>query len=78
MPRATVDLALAVFKDPGLLADLRERPVPGDIGKVIRIAAGEQAAREAAAAESGATSAEVVEACVFFLQQTLFASGGDS
>ncbi len=78
MSRATVDLALAVFKDPGLLADLRERPVPGDIGKVIRIAAGEQAAREAAAAESGVTGAELVEACVFFLQQTLFASGGDS
>lgn len=78
MARATVDLALAVFKDPGLLAELRERPVPDDIGKVIRIAAGEQAAREAAVAESGATSTEVVEACVFFLQQTLFASGGDS
>lgn len=78
MSRATVDLALAVFKDPGLLVDLRERPLPEDVGVAIRIAAGECAARDAAVADSGIPPDAVVEACVFFLQQTLFAPGSDS
>ena len=62
----------------GLLVDLRERPLPEDVGVAIRIAAGECAARDAAVADSGIPPDAVVEACVFFLQQTLFAPGSDS
>ena len=39
MPQAALDLVLALFRDPGLVAEFRERALPGDIGQVIRIAA---------------------------------------
>lgn len=78
MPQAAIDLVLALFKDPGLVAEFRERALPGDIGQVIRIAAGEGAATEAAVEATGIAAEALAEACVFFLQQMLFAPGADS
>lgn len=78
MPQAALDLVLALFRDPGLVAEFRERALPGDIGQVIRIAAGEGAATDAAVEATGLPAETLGEACVFFLQQMLFAPGADS
>lgn len=78
MAAAAIDLALAAFKDPGMLAELRERPLPADIGQVIRIAAGESGALQSAQEMTGLEAEVLSEACVFLLQQLLFAPQADS
>ncbi|MBK9654715.1 MAG: J domain-containing protein [Rhodanobacteraceae bacterium] len=71
------DLVLAMFRDPGLIAELRDRALPDDVGLVIRIAAGEAAALDNAVESTGESSEVMVEASVFFLQQILFAPTAD-
>ncbi|GMU43065.1 MAG: DnaJ domain-containing protein [Xanthomonadales bacterium] len=75
---AWIDLVLAVFKDPGLVADLRDRPLPEDVGQAIRLAAGESAALLTAQEMTGLDGETLIEASVFFLQQLLFAPQADS
>lgn len=78
MTTAVIDLVLAVFKDPGMIAEVRERPLPEDVAQVIRVAASEAAAVQAAQEMTGADAETLVEASVFFLQQILFAPQADS
>lgn len=72
------DLVLGMFREPGLIAEMRERALPHDVALVIRIAAGETAAIENAAALTGESAEMLLEASVFFLQQILFAPNADS
>ena len=72
------DLVLAVFREPARIAEIRERPLPEDVARVIRLAAGEASALEDAVRSTGENEEKLVEASVFFLQQILFAPGADS
>ena len=72
------DLVLGVFREPGLVTELREKELPENLSLVIRLAAGEGAALQCALDTTGETAETLVEACVFFLQQVLFAPGADS
>jgi hypothetical protein len=78
MAAETIDLVLAVFREPTRISELRDCALPEGIAQVIRLAAGESAALQSAQAVTGETEAVLVEACVFFLQQLLFAPNADS
>ena len=78
MATDTIDLALAVFREPSRLAEVRDRPLPEDIARIIRLAAGETAALHEAIQSSGATAESLAESCTFFLHQVLFAPGADA
>lgn len=73
-----IDLVLAMFREPARIADMRERPLPDDVAKIIRLAAGEAQALESAIEASGEVEDTLIEASVFFLQQVLFAPTSDS
>lgn len=72
------DLVLGVFREPGLIAELRDKQLPDDLGLVIRLAAGEDAALQDAIATTEESAETLLDASVFFLQQILFAPGADS
>lgn len=78
MTTEALDLALAMFREPARVAELRERGLSPDLGQVIRIAAGETAAVAAAIERCSESEDTLKEAGVFFLQQVLFAHGADS
>lgn len=78
MTTEALDLALAMFREPARVAELRERGLSPDLGQVIRIAAGETAAVAAAIERCDESEETLKEASVFFLQQVLFAPGADS
>ncbi|PRH83414.1 J domain-containing protein [Arenimonas caeni] len=73
-----LEQALAFWRAPALLAAARQRPLPADVLEVVRIAAGDRAAAEFAAAALGASVDDIAEAAPFYLQQLLFAPGADS
>jgi hypothetical protein len=72
------DLVLGAFREPGLVAELRDKQLPDELAQVIRLAAGEDAALQGAVDTTGEVPETLVEASVFFLQQVLFAPGADS
>jgi hypothetical protein len=72
------DLVLGIFREPGLVADLRDKELPENLSLVIRLAAGEGAALQCALDTTGETAETLVEASTFFLQQVLFAPGNDA
>jgi hypothetical protein len=72
------DLVLGAFREPGLVAELRDKQLPDELAQVIRLAAGEDAALQGAVDATGEIAETLVEASVFFLQQVLFAPGADS
>lgn len=72
------DLVLGVFREPGLVSDLRDKKLPENLPLVIRLAAGEGAALQCALDTTGESAETLVDASVFFLQQVLFAPGADS
>lgn len=72
------DLVMGIFREPGLITELRERALPEDVSLVIHIAAGEAATIDHAVATTGEPLDGLVEASVFFLQQILFAPTADS
>lgn len=78
MHNDAIQRALAAFREPVRMAELRERPLPHDVGTLIRIAAGEAAALDAAEEGTGEPRETLVEASVFFLQQVLFAPSANA
>ena len=72
------DIVMGVFREPGLIADLRDKQLPDDLQLVMRLAAGEGAASRGAMEATGETAEVLADASVFFLQQILFAPGADS
>ncbi len=78
MSSDSIDLVLAVFREPARIVEMRDRPLPDDIARVIRLAAGENQALERAQEGTGESAETLIEASIFFLQQILFAPGADS
>jgi len=78
MHTLAIQAALALFREPARIVDFRERPLPDDVGLIIRIAAGETASINDAADSTEESSATLIEASVFYLQQMLFVANGDS
>ena len=78
MASNAIQSALALFREPGRIADFRDRPLPSDVGQVIRVAAGEAAAIQAARESTEENAETLAEACIFYLQQMLFVANADS
>lgn len=69
------DLVLAVFREPARIAEIRERPLPEDVARVIRLAAGEASALEDAVRSTGENEEKLVEASVFLSPADLVCPG---
>ena len=75
---AALHAALALLQAPRGPRPSEEQRLPGGMSLLLRLAAGEEDASQAARAESGETAQTVREAAIFYLQQVCFASGGSS
>ncbi len=73
-----LDQVLAIYRDPSRVAEVRDRPLAEPMAPVIKVAAGDTGLAAEWAEASGAAPEDVTEACVFFLQQILFAPGADA
>lgn len=76
--RQALDLALDLARAPTLVPAMRAHPLPPDVLVLIRIAAGCQETCRAAVSATGRTPSVITEACIFYLQQILFAPEADS
>lgn len=77
MGPSALETALALYQAPSLAAATRLRPVPGDVFEVIRIAAGDGGAINAAVMRSGVEAAVVREASQLYLKHVLFDPDAD-
>lgn len=73
-----LEQALALRAAPQRARLLCERPLPGSVLQLIRIAGGERESLASAVALTGESPASVVEAAVLYVQQVLFHDGADS
>lgn len=71
-------VALALYRQPSLAAEWRERPLPDGVELLLRLACREQAALELARQRSGLAENDCVEAATFGLQQLLFTAHADA
>jgi DnaJ-domain-containing protein 1 len=78
MSMAAFESVIGLFRDPSRVEDMRNRALPEGLSAVIRIAAGDEELAGEWSSETGESAEAVTEACVFFLQQVLFAPGSDS
>ncbi len=67
-----LDQAIAAFRDPSLVAELRERSLADEVILVLRVAAGDKAAIAQAQQRTSDSGEQLQEAAVFYLQQALF------
>ena len=65
-------VALALYRQPALVVDWRDRALPPDVELLLRVACREQAALQQARQRSDMSEDEAVEAAVFGVQQLLF------
>jgi hypothetical protein len=77
-PLQALEMAIALRRAPYYAASVRARPLPDDVLLVIRIAAGDAAAVQAAAGANSEPPARLREAAALYLQQALFCTGADS
>jgi hypothetical protein len=70
-------LALDLARTPGLARVIRSRPLPPDVLRLIRIAAGSPDAVADAVRSTGEDAETIGAAAKLFLQQGLFRAGGD-
>ncbi|HEY2345013.1 MAG TPA: DnaJ domain-containing protein [Xanthomonadaceae bacterium] len=73
-----LEQALALRSAPTRARMLRDRPLPGSVLQLIRIAGGEREALASASARSGEAAHGVVEAAVLYIQHVLFHDDADS
>lgn len=78
MSMAAFESVIGLFRDPSRVEEVRSRALPDGLAAVIRIAAGDEDLVREWSGDSGESAEVVGEACVFFLQQVLFAPGADS
>ena len=67
-----LDQALAAFRDPSRVPELRERPLADEVILVLRVAAGDQSALAIARQRTDDADEQLLEAAIFYLQQVLF------
>ncbi|MGY0561510.1 J domain-containing protein [Luteimonas sp. A277] len=73
-----LDMALGLLRAPTRRMQLAARPLPSGMTTLLEVAGGSHAAANAAAAATGATPEELLEASRFFVQQVLFTEGADA
>lgn len=74
----TLELALALMRAPSMRTLLRQRPLPDDVGELIELAADVPGRAAAAAAQSGETPSQVLEAARFYLREVLLFADADA
>ena len=74
----TLAVALDLLRTPALRGALRSRPLPGDVGELIELAAGEPARVARVAASRGEAPAQVLEAARFYVREILLFAGADA
>jgi hypothetical protein len=75
---AALQLALDLHHVPWRVRPMREQPLPGGMVSLLKVAAGDAACEEAAAAALGRPREALREAATFFIEQILLAPGADS
>jgi hypothetical protein len=75
---AGLKLAIDLLHFPSRVRSLRSAALPDDVSNVVRIAAGDRQAIEAASARTGRSREVVREAAAFFVEQILLYPGADS
>lgn len=73
-----LEVAIALWRSPTMRQALRQRPLPGDVGEVIELAAGAPGPLAAAAARTGERPEQLLEAVRFYLREVLLFSGADA
>lgn len=73
-----MELALGLLRVPSRRLSLRERPLPDDVGVLIRLACGSPMLLRETAAMLHEPEAVVLEAARFYLQQVLFVQHADA
>jgi hypothetical protein len=76
--RNALDIALQVYRQPALVRQVRSSSLPPRVLSVIKIAAGSDEDLQLPAAHVPEKTQEIRDAAIFFLQNCLFQSGGDS
>ena len=76
--RNALDIALQVYRQPALVRQVRSSSLPPRVLSVIKIAAGSDEDLLLPAAHVPEKTQEIRDAAIFFLQNCLFQSGGDS
>jgi hypothetical protein len=77
-PGRALFLALDLARMPALSEAVRRQPLPPDLLALIKVAAKDEEACRIAAEATGESPDALVAAAVFYLEQVLFLSGGDS
>ena len=76
--RNALDIALQLYRQPALARNVRRESLPPRVLSVIKIAAGSEEEIVLPADHKPEDMQEIKEAAIFFLQNCLFQSGGDS
>ena len=76
-PRALFH-ALDLLSQPGLVAVMRDQPLPDGVDVLIRIAAGDESSEQEAATLTAEGPARVREAAILYLQQVFLAPEADA
>jgi hypothetical protein len=76
--RNALDIALQLYRQPALAHKVRRDGLPPRVLSVIKIAAGSEEEIETPSEHTPEELQEMREATIFFLQNCLFQSGGDS
>jgi hypothetical protein len=76
--RNALDIALQLYRQPALAQKVRRDGLPPRVLSVIKIAAGSEEEIETPFEHTPEELQEIREAAIFFLQNCLFQSGGDS
>ncbi len=73
-----LDVARFLLRQPARRLPLRERALPGDVREVIDLASGAAGRLAEAAAKTGDTPAEILEATRFYVREILLYEGADA
>lgn len=78
MPAAAIKLALAAYAQPAILRAVKSGPLPLDVLKLIRIAAGDEETISAEATAHRVTGLQLKEASTLLIHSAIAAAGKDN
>lgn len=73
-----LEQAIALYRAPGRLPMLQERPLPAAVLVLLRIVANDRVAIDSAANTTGETSDTLTDAATLYIQQVMFAASSDA